>query len=405
MDWLQQIRNFTRWLWFILTLACILCIPFHKVFPVFPLALAGMAGGLTILLYPPDNGWRKNVSVLLTCAIWLLALYAYQISTNKLPATDDLQVKLPLLIIPLVVGSLQPVKDIEWAWFIRAMVIGCVAFIATAFGLATFQWLAEGVNAFNYKKLVGFTIIHPAYLGMFLNFALLIVLAEWMEWVPSRTGLSRLTLLLVAGILFIFLILLTAKTAVLFALMLLVLAAILYIRRTGNWLHAAWMGGGAILVFIVFLWLNPVTFERFSMIFLFEETSYENSVLSRTLTWKAVGNLVADMPLAGIGSGDVQEALNNEYKDLDFKLGLEESHNAHNQYFQVLLESGWPGLFVFVAVLVICLLMGIRRKDWLYTGFIMLFAFNILTESVLETQSGVLFFALFNTLFLARQGR
>ncbi len=405
MDWLHQIRNLTRWLWFVLTLAGILCIPFHKVFPVFPLALAGMAGGLTILLYPPDHGWRKNGRVLLTTVIWFLAVYAYLISEDKIPASDDLQVKLPLLIIPLVVGSLQPVREMEWTWFIRAMVTGCVAFIATALGLATYQWLAEGTNAFNYKKLVGFTIIHPAYLGMFLNFALLIVLAEWMEWVPSRTGLSRRMLLTVAGILFIFLILLTAKTAVLFALLLLVLVTVLYIRHTGNWLHAAWLGGGAMIVFIVFLWLNPVTFERFSMIFRFEETNYENSVLSRTLTWKAVGNLLAEMPPEGLGSGDVQEALNIEYKDLDFQLGLEESHNAHNQYFQVLLESGWLGLLLFISALVIFLSIGIRRKDWLYTGFIVLFAFNILTESVLETQSGVLFFALFNTLFLARQGR
>ena len=45
------------------------------------------------------------------------------------------------------------------------------------------------------------------------------------------------------------------------------------------------------------------------------------------------------------------------------------------------------------------LFKSLKTKDYLYSLFLILIAINFLTESMLETQSGVVFFAVFNTLF------
>ncbi len=108
------------------------------------------------------------------------------------------------------------------------------------------------------------------------------------------------------------------------------------------------------------------------------------------------------MPWYGVGSGEVQTLLNERHLANGFTLGAEEQHNAHNQYFQTLLESGWPGLLLLLFVLGYGLYFAYRMQQPLYAAFIILFSFSILTESMLETQNGILFFSVFNALFLMR---
>jgi hypothetical protein len=43
--------------------------------------------------------------------------------------------------------------------------------------------------------------------------------------------------------------------------------------------------------------------------------------------------------------------------------------------------------------------LAFRLRHDLYLLFILLFAFNLLVESMFEVQAGILFYALFNTLF------
>ena len=44
-------------------------------------------------------------------------------------------------------------------------------------------------------------------------------------------------------------------------------------------------------------------------------------------------------------------------------------------------------------------IISLKEKNYDYTIFLLVIILNFTTESVLETQSGIVFFSLFNTLF------
>ncbi len=89
--------------------------------------------------------------------------------------------------------------------------------------------------------------------------------------------------------------------------------------------------------------------------------------------------------------------MDNFYAHYNYStIGLE--HNAHNQYLQVWMESGIFGLIAFL----LCLGMGLFKlwENPGYVCFILIFSLMCLTESIGERQKGVVFFTLFQVLFL-----
>jgi len=77
--------------------------------------------------------------------------------------------------------------------------------------------------------------------------------------------------------------------------------------------------------------------------------------------------------------------------------GLE--YDPHNQYLQTWLELGLAGLFA----LLLCIFAPLFRPnvEQSYVAFILIFSLMCLTESIGERQKGIVFFTLFQSLFLA----
>jgi len=73
--------------------------------------------------------------------------------------------------------------------------------------------------------------------------------------------------------------------------------------------------------------------------------------------------------------------------------------NAHNQYLQTYIALGIPGALLLILMLVLPGWLAVRRIHFIYFSFLAVFAFNILVESMLEVQAGVIYYAFFNSLF------
>jgi len=110
----------------------------------------------------------------------------------------------------------------------------------------------------------------------------------------------------------------------------------------------------------------------------------------RKAKWEACIKLLKENWLRGYGTGDIQNQLNNQY--------LKDKHpqilnfNAHNQYFQTWLGLGITGLLLLLVCLVSPLSFG-EFRVFHHIAIVLIFSVCIITESMLQTQKGVFFFA------------
>lgn len=126
-----------------------------------------------------------------------------------------------------------------------------------------------------------------------------------------------------------------------------------------------------------------------------------HSVTMRPYFWKAAAHAIAAHPFIGVGTGDVQSAMNASYIETNTPLKEEWFKRPHNQFLTVTLAVGLTGLLFFVILLVGPILYLHNHLSLLYWVFFIIAVLSFCVEDTLETQAGQTFFAFFNTLFLS----
>ncbi|MBK7408542.1 MAG: O-antigen ligase family protein [Saprospirales bacterium] len=157
---------------------------------------------------------------------------------------------------------------------------------------------------------------------------------------------------------------------------------------------AALATAGSLALFLIPLLLLPTTRHRFQR--LLHPTDNV-----RMQTWGAAGSLIAQHPLLGVGTGDFTEKLYETYRSKAYLTPLKDKLNAHNQYLQTAATIGSPAAFFWILCLAWPFAWAWKEKKSRFLWFLVLFALSNLTESMLETQRGTMFYGFFNSLFLA----
>ena len=159
-----------------------------------------------------------------------------------------------------------------------------------------------------------------------------------------------------------------------------------------------------LFILCVLIWINPVS--RFRIIqeplltsLHIDQSNMEwNSVSFRLLEWKASLHELEKSWLAGVGTGDGQSALQDYYSSFNSStVGLK--YNAHNQYLQTALELGLTGLLLLLICIFKPIFTAIQHYP-IHVAFVILFGLMCCTESVLARQKGIIFFTMFQSLFL-----
>ncbi len=373
-------------------------IPVHKTLasPVLILSFAG-------ILLSGSYGFKfdqlkENKRYLLFAALFLIFVYGYFISSDMATAARDLEIKLYLFAIPVFYVMLKPFSEKEKRLVLWLFVVTCITFIITALGIALYHFINTGENHFYYKDLLAFTPLHPSYAGMFQAFAAVIIVMHLLTNWGILSSKRKIVLLAALLLITLFIFLLTAKMAIASIFILCSIAFYVWGKQ--------YLGKQKTILIIILgnicalgaMLSLPYTRERIKLLFTYNEVAYDNSVNSRKEIWNAATDVIAQNPLTGTGTGDAEADLIQAYANNGFKLGVEEKYNAHNQYLQILVETGWLGLLAFVGCLFLCLRLAIKHKNYLYLAFLLLWMVNISTESMLDTQSGVVFFSFFNAL-------
>lgn len=94
----------------------------------------------------------------------------------------------------------------------------------------------------------------------------------------------------------------------------------------------------------------------------------------------------------GVGTGNVDEYLSKELVKLKQKELIHHNYNPHNQFLQTAVEIGFFGLLVLFSIVFFGLYYGFKYRNWLLIIIIGSLFFNCLFESMLQRQSGIVFY-------------
>jgi O-antigen ligase len=108
-----------------------------------------------------------------------------------------------------------------------------------------------------------------------------------------------------------------------------------------------------------------------------------------------------NFPILGTGAGDCEDELLKVYRKNNFEIALKASYNPHNQFLQTLLTLGPIGLFFLLGIFGSMLRRADRNQDFPLFLLVIVFAFSMITESMLERQSGIFLFTVLTCFFAA----
>lgn len=315
-------------------------------------------------------------------------------------ALFNLEVKLSLWVFPLLFATLDfdKLKAGFENRFLYAYVTGCFISVILIFNNAVFSYFkTDSTDVFYYVKL-GF-VHHPSYLALYLTFAIAVLLT-WIFQHLHGNIFKRNSAILLVLIFQLFIILLSSKAGILATVLVYLLMIGFQLIHRGK--RSTILITGMLLVsFLISLSFFPASYSRFYS----AESALENEPdvdsqdgsVARVMVWRSSLDIIKHHPLFGVGTGDVEPELMKQYQEENISVAMEKNLDAHNQYLQTAIALGVLGFLALIASLIIPAWYAFRNKHLLYLAFLVIFAFNILVESMMERQGGVVFYALFNS--------
>jgi O-antigen ligase len=162
------------------------------------------------------------------------------------------------------------------------------------------------------------------------------------------------------------------------------------------------LSAATILLLILFK-LFPLSIQRMYIAkeALANKSQQENSLdgsMNRVMIWETSLDIIKEHFFWGTGTGDVKDVLISKYKEKNITNAINKKLNAHNQFLQTFIATGFIGFVILILCLLLPALKTFRERDILYFLFIIIIGFNFMFESMLEVQAGVVFYGFFNSM-------
>lgn len=352
--------------------------------------------------------------------VWLIIGLIYTPDIDNGWVTIDK--KSSFLALPLIAVTGRSLSEEFISFLKKAFVYSCFSIVLLCFASSLYNYLTGNNTAsfdfnsypnftklhpdaspvwskFSYIQLIQWAGLHPTYFAMYLAFCLCIVFTQ-----SFKTKFERAIHLFIGLIIGIFFALLSTRIAII-AFFISVAYLILF-RVIKKESHSIIPIATICLLIVAVLLLNPIS--RFRLAEEPSKTSYQitksttnwNSVNYRLLEWQGSWSIISNHFMLGVGTGGWQVAMTEFYRGFNQStVNLE--HNAHNEYLQAWMENGLPGLILFVSCIAFPFFLKKASPD--YVAFLIIFIVMCCTESIAERQKGIVFFTLFQSLFLSFQ--
>lgn len=125
-----------------------------------------------------------------------------------------------------------------------------------------------------------------------------------------------------------------------------------------------------------------------------------HSVMQRIEFWKTARAIIQANWITGVGTGDLDDAFQEEYINSGSLLEKEFRWHSHNQFLSILAAFGIIGLAWFLFALIFPAIRLVKFHDYYFLSFFIIIILSMLTEDTLETQAGVTVFAFFYSFLL-----
>jgi hypothetical protein len=122
-----------------------------------------------------------------------------------------------------------------------------------------------------------------------------------------------------------------------------------------------------------------------------------HSVAMRFEFWKTAWHIIMQHPLVGVGTGDVERALREQYARDKTSLDTKWQLHSHNQFLAVGVALGFTGIALFILLLLTPFIFTKTRSKF-FVFFLLVQFLSFFNEDTLETQAGVTFCVFFTQL-------
>lgn len=340
---------------------------------------------------PALNGWMRAA---LLAAVAYVAFFAISLlySNNVAAGMNTLWHKVVLLIFPLCflftdTSYLKPVH-------VRVVFYALLVAVCGVFLCCTGEAVMKMINGATLKSVTGITFDAARHHTYYAFYALVALVFVYFELSAHWRGMKmwHQVLMLVAvvfGIMYI--VLVNSRAGIIGLYVMSVLCAVHLALQYKRWWHALLMSVLLVGFTLSIEELLPGHQNRLKATVEAGEKDVRVGINRSSL------EVVRQNPLTGQGVGDYEETLHEQYIEDKQPFATSKTSNAHNQYVESLIAVGIFGLLLLMVYLLLPLVCAIGRRGvfWqvaFFTGIVM---FNLLFESMLERQMGILFIGFF----------
>lgn len=316
-------------------------------------------------------------------------------------ASKDLEHKLSLIVFPILF-SFRPNFEVNRKKLLSAFTIGCLI-LGTYFVLqSVYHYSTTGDSSYFHSSAFA-PSHHPSYVAAFFSFALFFLISE-----IHPTQSRKRTWFSIAVIAFLTILHLPLESLS-GILVLGCLTAFLVLRWAwltfSRWIFASIMALGILSIQVVF-WIQPSLKDNLTYTasivahyvesptkFIQETPSGMSGNQARLVVWTITGQIISDHPF-GIGLGNLEGEMKQRLIQLNQHELVEKNYNPHNQFLQIAAEIGLFGSLFFLSILFFVVRFAVKRKDELLVFLVFSLIVNCLFESMLQRQSGIVFYVM-----------
>ncbi len=345
------------------------------------------------------NYFKLNTVLLLLILFYLWHIIGYFYSINKGVALFDFEVKLSILIFPLLFMnkySILNLKKLSKIYVIISIIYGITILCNS---LISFYMSGQILYYSDFS-----IFLHPSYYTMYLDLSIIFSIGL----IINNKNIKKRIFYFISLIILITNIYFADSKSGYIATIIVLAYILLYFGLKKNKIIT-------ISFFLLFLALSFLVVKnnyRFQSLLnniynynnILKNPENKNSSTSmRILAWNASYQIIKENTIIGVGSGDIKTELNKKYKELKYNYLIKYNLNSHNQFLETWLGQGIIGFVLLLLVFIIPFIDAIKRKNILLQSFLLLIFINFLFESMLDTQAGTIFFGFFYSLLVIKQ--